>query len=135
MGGVSQMIMSKHKILYGLLIRLVGWVPKRPKSWLCNIWMAPYGNVVTLTEQNLFLKSCQSIQLIQYLLRRLRSFHRVWLCRSNGCKVMSCQSKRFDNNSAAWLESYCMRAARVQLLDKKIVSKVWGTTTLQLFYQ
>ena len=62
----------------------------------------PYVNEVTLNQQNLYSKSCQSSELKLCMLRRLRSFQRgtVGLCRSTGCKVTSCQSWKFEKNSA-----------------------------------
>ena len=56
-----------------------------------------YWNRVTLTEQNLYSKSCLSSKLKLFMLRRLKSFKRntVGLCRSTGCKVISCQSWQF----------------------------------------
>ena len=66
-----------------------------------------YGNEVTLNDQNLYQKSCQTFILNLYMLKRVSSFERgtVGLCRSIGCKVTTCQSWSFEKNSAAQPES------------------------------
>ena len=82
-----------------------------------------------------FMWNSNCLIFSSFLLRRFRSFQRgtVGLCRSNSCRVMSCQSWRFEKNSAARPESNHKRAARARLPDGKIISKVWWTTTLQPF--
>ena len=67
------------------------------------------------------------------LLRRLRSFQRgtVGLCRSTGVKVTSCQSWRFEKNSANWPTSNHTSASQVWFLDDKIILQLWRFVTLQ----
>ena len=56
----------------------------------------PYWNGLSLTEQNLSLKCCQSLEQTLFSTMRSRSFQwgTVGLCRSKVCKVTSCQSWR-----------------------------------------
>jgi len=46
---------------------------------------------------------------------------------------MSCQSWRFEKNSAAWPVLDHARTAWVQFLDNRSIFKVWQTTTSQSF--
>ena len=69
------------------------------------------------------------------MLRRFKSFQNGTLivCRSTGCKVTSCQSWRFEKNSAARLESNHTCAVQVPVLDNLIILKISWTVTLQPF--
>ena len=69
------------------------------------------------------------------MFKRLRSFHRgtLDLCGSKGCKVISCQSWRFEKNSVSQPEWNHLVGAWVRVLDDWIILKVWWTITLQPF--
>ena len=64
-------------------------------------------NRVTLAGKKLYQKSCWASELTICMLRGFRSFQKgtLGLCKSTGCKVTSCQSWRFEKNSAAQHES------------------------------
>ena len=53
------------------------------------------------------------------------------LWRLTGCKVASCQSWRFEKNSASRSESNYSRVAWGQLLDNGIIFQLWQLITLQ----
>ena len=79
--------------------------------------------VVKLTHPCL-ITSLQTLPEIG--LRRIKSFQRgtVGLCRSIGVKVTSCQSWKFEKNSASRPESNHSPAAQVQVLNNWIILKV-----------
>ena len=53
----------------------------------------PYGNRVTLREQNLSSKCCQLLKLLIYILGRgLDLSIQTRICRSKGCIIITCQS-------------------------------------------
>ena len=90
-------------------------------------------NEVTLNEQNVQQKSCQTFKSKLFMLRRLRSFQRgtVGLCRSTGFKVTSCHIWRFEKNSAIQPTSNHTSAARVRFPDDRIILQLWKLVTLQ----
>ena len=53
------------------------------------------------------------------------------LCRSTGIKITSCQSWRFEKNSANRPTSNHTRAARVRFLDDRIILQLWQLVTLK----
>ena len=83
----------------------------------------PYLNEVILKQHILYLKSYQSSELKLCMLKRLRSFQRgtVSICRSIGIKVTSCQSWRFEKNSAMRPTLNHTRAAWVRFPDERII--------------
>ena len=85
MGGQAKWLCSMLK-RFGLLIRndyrVGGWVPKRPKYWLRNIWTVP--NLIVCSLKNLILtyssllNNCAA-QLINFL--NNSSLHMlIWVC-------------------------------------------------------
>ena len=79
-----------------------------------------YGNEVSLNEQNLSLKCCQSLDQRLYQRTRFRSFQRgiVGLCRSKDCKATSCQSWRSEKNPAGRPRPHSNQSARVRTRAK-----------------
>ena len=75
----------------------------------------------------------RGVQLKLCLLRRLISFQRstVDLSRPTGIKVTSCQSWRFEKNSAIRPTPNHARAARVRFPDGRITLQLWQLVTLQ----
>ena len=65
-------------------------------------------NTIPLVKTTMEKLFCQPCELC--LLEVLDLSKEVGLCRANGCKVTSCQSWRFEKNSAAWPPMHHMSA-------------------------
>ena len=78
------------------------------------------------------LKNAASILSRKYVWQDLVLSKRgnVDLCRSNGCKVTSCQSLRFEKNPTTQLLTHCEHTSHVGVRMHGIILKVWHLVIL-----